>query len=464
MAKVGFWLRGARGKLAGSVLQKGENGQTIARENVKPSNPRTKLQATQRACFATATVAAARLLEIIGHTFDGYKETSGDRRRFIELNIPVVRAMAEENNVFVGLNPKGVKTISSQPYIISDGALSPFAIDADAAANSGLLIKGTQVREGESINTYITVANLKAVCPDIAPGSTLSFVYIVENDELAESARVVLQRFTLAPWVTDETIVVNGATLQGNAVVEDSVYGFGESFVDNETGQKYWYVSDERDHGLLWNWNDSEYESVLEVDGYDALNVFQDVLAYGVIVTNVVDGKFVHSPCQLVLTNESWGVDKTTAIESYMNASTVKVPTSDYFTNQAVTVEDEGVQYNSINEALQGVIRVTGYQDKAINFESANTYGPIPERSTVTMYVTAMDGVAIARNSVKVLVGENSLNAVVHGYGNGSFYVVFKLPETSAQSQVVNITFPMNYGNGDFDAAFRTTFQIVQGS
>ena len=54
MAKAGFWLKGARGKLAGSVLQKSAVAGTIIRENVTPKNPRSQAQATRRATFAPA--------------------------------------------------------------------------------------------------------------------------------------------------------------------------------------------------------------------------------------------------------------------------------------------------------------------------------------------------------------------------------------------------------------------------
>ena len=46
MSKVGFWLKGSTGKLAGTTLYKGANGETIQREIVSPSNPKTISTAT----------------------------------------------------------------------------------------------------------------------------------------------------------------------------------------------------------------------------------------------------------------------------------------------------------------------------------------------------------------------------------------------------------------------------------
>lgn len=54
MAKTGFWLRGAKGKLAGSVLYQA-NGSTIQREIVKPNNPQSDNQMRQRIGFAAAS-------------------------------------------------------------------------------------------------------------------------------------------------------------------------------------------------------------------------------------------------------------------------------------------------------------------------------------------------------------------------------------------------------------------------
>lgn len=48
MAKTGFWLHGATGKLAGATMSKGANGETIMREVVTPKNPKTEGQSIQR--------------------------------------------------------------------------------------------------------------------------------------------------------------------------------------------------------------------------------------------------------------------------------------------------------------------------------------------------------------------------------------------------------------------------------
>ena len=75
MAKTGFWLKGATGKLAGAALQKGANGETIMREIVTPKNPQTEAQMIQR------------IVVIIDAYVQNLKTSQGDRHyvRFCEV-------------------------------------------------------------------------------------------------------------------------------------------------------------------------------------------------------------------------------------------------------------------------------------------------------------------------------------------------------------------------------------------
>ena len=54
MAKVGFWLKGANGKLAGATVYQ-SNGETIMREVVKPTDAKTTGQILQRIKLASVS-------------------------------------------------------------------------------------------------------------------------------------------------------------------------------------------------------------------------------------------------------------------------------------------------------------------------------------------------------------------------------------------------------------------------
>ena len=182
MAKAPFWLRGGKGKLAGSVLFKGERG-TIVRENVKPYNPQTGGMMRQRALFATVTQAAKLMLPIIGLSFEGINEGKLNRRKFVQLNTTYLGSIAR-NILTTGTNPrklrfsaKGNMQLIPNPYIIARGTLK--------LPNQGLAI----INDGNTPapqQTYIVNVPLGQYTPlqlwkliyGMNPGSQLTFPYI----------------------------------------------------------------------------------------------------------------------------------------------------------------------------------------------------------------------------------------------------------------------------------------------
>lgn len=91
MAKAGFWLRGAKGKLAGASMQKGAKGQTIMREIVTPRNPKTNAQLYQRAIMATVMKLYSGMSELCDHSFQGVPVGGECQRRFVTLNSKLLR-------------------------------------------------------------------------------------------------------------------------------------------------------------------------------------------------------------------------------------------------------------------------------------------------------------------------------------------------------------------------------------
>ena len=87
MAIVNLWLRGARGKFAGSSLSKGPNGETIAREVVTPTNPNTNKQIYQRMIMATIMAAYSAGKEIFDHSFEGKAKGSACQQEFMKRNL-----------------------------------------------------------------------------------------------------------------------------------------------------------------------------------------------------------------------------------------------------------------------------------------------------------------------------------------------------------------------------------------
>lgn len=122
MAKAPFWLRGGKGKLAGSVLFKGEKG-TVIRENVIPKNSQTDLQMRQRIAFGTVTQAAREMLPIIGISFEGITSEKLNRRRFVQINASTLGKAAKLGIDDCAWMTKGNNQLIPNPYIMSQGRL-----------------------------------------------------------------------------------------------------------------------------------------------------------------------------------------------------------------------------------------------------------------------------------------------------------------------------------------------------
>ena len=129
MSKVGFWLKGSQGKLAGATMYK-SNGETIMREVVKPSNPRTQGQLIQRIVMTTVQNAYSTMKPICDHSFEGMKKGSDTMSYFMKRNIASAREaisrMQSEGVQFYDMFnflPLGAKGFAPNQYVLSMGSL-----------------------------------------------------------------------------------------------------------------------------------------------------------------------------------------------------------------------------------------------------------------------------------------------------------------------------------------------------
>ena len=71
MAKAGFWLKGARGKLNGASIAGAAGGGTVIRAIAKPTNPQTESQTETRSKFKLISQLGAALKSVIAIKRDG---------------------------------------------------------------------------------------------------------------------------------------------------------------------------------------------------------------------------------------------------------------------------------------------------------------------------------------------------------------------------------------------------------
>ena len=138
MSKVGFWLKGSTGKLAGTTLYKGANGETIQREIVSPSNPKT---------ISTATVNNQAMT--VGSPKTVYLS---EGESTIDLDIRVTFANVG-NASAVGLF-KGTEQVGTDHAISGTGC--NFTAAAQSAGSYNLKVKKSD-NTWEQVSYYISV-------------------------------------------------------------------------------------------------------------------------------------------------------------------------------------------------------------------------------------------------------------------------------------------------------------------
>lgn len=154
MAKVGIFQRGWRGKTAGISFSKGENGETIAREAVKPVNPQTNLMMTQRVIFATVANARKAFEQLISQSFEGMSAKQA-KRLFTSLNVKMLRRdyanAVNADKPFLdwtfAFTAKGVSNIIPNPYVVSRGSLpkTTYGIKSTMYENTGEMYAGVRI-------------------------------------------------------------------------------------------------------------------------------------------------------------------------------------------------------------------------------------------------------------------------------------------------------------------------------
>lgn len=161
MAKTGFWLRGAKGKLAGATIYKGADGSVI-REVVKPKNPRTSRQMYQRAIMATVMRFYALGKDIFDHSFEGKSQGAMSQRHFMSLNAKRLRAILSSdltNDTKRGrVVAPGITTCVPNEYIISQGSYEQKLLTADAT--TGLVSFPAVGQDIETIGEYAAANGL----------------------------------------------------------------------------------------------------------------------------------------------------------------------------------------------------------------------------------------------------------------------------------------------------------------
>lgn len=129
MAKTGFWLKGAKGKLAGTTIYQ-QNGETVMREIVSPSNPKTNAQLLQRVIMHTIMGSYSLMKEIVDHSFEGLKKGQDTMSYFMKQNVQFCRekiaTMQQQGSTaydMYNFAPLGMRGFTPNQYQVAMGSL-----------------------------------------------------------------------------------------------------------------------------------------------------------------------------------------------------------------------------------------------------------------------------------------------------------------------------------------------------
>lgn len=374
MAKVGFWLRGARGKLAGSVLHKSPNG-TIAREKVDPKNPKTFSQATQRAIFATVTRTASFLRPVISNSFDGAKNGENDVRAFVKANVAHLRNLYNDGKT-VCLQRKGEYYALPNGLIISQGSLGDVYGQRDDARGSYCYF-GQLKNQGNRIFSVDLGSLRQYVNDNIRPGAQLTFVtcYNSAFDDEDGSFSWAYGRIVLNNNISDSTpIVIIDNSVEGIVKIHFNVTAIDpsktEGFAYNELNEPLLAT----EHGPWGSWtfsNELDEGTDFYVGGNQLSELYSQ--AFGIIVSNYDKNtnKWLHSNSILGLSLDPdfyniVGDNTKRNIPTYMAAAKT-ASSSDWYTEQSDGLGNTDFEPTTLNQGFSGSVQVSGYTEKVLN-------------------------------------------------------------------------------------------------
>ena len=246
MSKVGFWLKGSTGKLAGTTLYKGANGETIQREIVSPSNPKTMAQNIQRIVMSTVGAAYSVMKAICDHSFEGTKKGQETMSLFMSENIQKCRAAIEE------MQSQGVAFLNMYSFV-PVGMKHAFAPNQYLVAMGSLpQVKTNWIEDGTSHIVYPTIV---ALANKTTYGDIINMLNLKRGDQLTfctvkQGATIQESQFNYARVILDPTdpetflpLTLDTAFLDENGYVnKPSVRNEGKfKYLINASGLRYWY-------------------------------------------------------------------------------------------------------------------------------------------------------------------------------------------------------------------------------
>lgn len=164
-----FWLKGAKKRLAGSVIYKA-GGQTIARELASEvSNPRTRSQMEQRVRWANCVAFYRANASWMRYAYEGKKANQSEYNKFMSLNVA-------NNRIFLTKQAAAGGACVIDEFVMTQGSLPSITYtDAGDSVITNIYVP-TSFEPSENITVAQFAQAVLAENPGVQENDQLSFI------------------------------------------------------------------------------------------------------------------------------------------------------------------------------------------------------------------------------------------------------------------------------------------------
>ena len=249
MAKDNLFLGTARGSV-GDIVFSRLDGQQVARvRNRAPHNPQSPAQMVQRIIMSTVGKAYSLMQEITNHSFEGFEQSQGSQRKFMEVNVSVLRDVCADvlaypveevvkSSQLTNFSFKNDYSPVMNRYMISAGSLPSI----DLVRKSDGVMPVISFDPGDKTQQTITYEDIITLL-GLQRGDQLTFVQVTADGTMPGRSKSLINGFRVARIILDPsdgdiTSPFFGANSQVNKPNERNSGAFSRIYLDTSEDEK----------------------------------------------------------------------------------------------------------------------------------------------------------------------------------------------------------------------------------
>lgn len=209
MAKDNLFLGTARGSV-GDIVFSRLDGQQVARvRNRAPRNPQSPAQMVQRIIMSTVGKAYSLMQEITNHSFEGFEQAQGSQRKFMELNVSILRDKCAD--VLAYPVEEVVKSSQLTNFSFRNDyapVLNRYMISAGSLPSIDLLHENNYVASiipfdpGDKTSATITYQDIISLL-NLQRGDQLTFIQVTADGTMSGHGKSLINGFRVARVILD---------------------------------------------------------------------------------------------------------------------------------------------------------------------------------------------------------------------------------------------------------------------